>query len=124
MFISLSWKFINFFLVDLFNCIFIILFIAFIAILALAVTFDANNYKPQIIEQVEKATGRTFTIDGDINLSVFPWVGLKVESASLGNEKGFKAQQFAAIKQLDVKVNVIATIAAMSARCAFIGPPS
>jgi AsmA protein len=78
-----------------------------IALLAFAVTFDANNYKPQIIEQVEKTTGRTFTIDGDINLSVFPWVGLKVESVALGNEKGFNAKQFAAIKQLDVKVNVL-----------------
>ncbi|MBT8134449.1 MAG: AsmA family protein, partial [Gammaproteobacteria bacterium] len=86
---------------------FILLVLVFIALLAFAATFDANNYKPQIIEQVEKATGRTFTIDGDINLSVFPWVGLKVESVSLGNEQGFKAAQFAAIKQLDVKVNVL-----------------
>ncbi len=86
---------------------FILLALVFIALLAFAATFDANNYKPQIIEQVEKATGRTFSIDGDINLSVFPWVGLKVERVSLGNEKGFKAEQFAAIKQLDVKVNVL-----------------
>ena len=86
---------------------FILLALVFIALLIFAATFDANNYKPQIIEQVEKATGRTFSIDGDINLSVFPWVGLKVERVSLGNEKGFKAEQFAAIKQLDVKVNVL-----------------
>ena len=85
----------------------IFLVLVFIALLAFAATFDANNYKPQIIEQVEKATGRTFSIDGDINLSVFPWVGLKVERVSLGNEKGFKAEQFAAIRQLDVKVNVL-----------------
>jgi len=87
--------------------LFIFLVLVFIALLAFAATFDANNYKPQIIEQVEKATGRTFNIDGDINLSVFPWVGLKVERVSLGNEKGFKAEQFAAIRQLDVKVNVL-----------------
>ena len=88
---------------------FFLIFLALVllALLAFAATFDANNYKPQIIEQVEKATGRTFTIDGDINLSVFPWVGLKVENVSLGNEEGFKAEQFAAIKQLDVKVNVL-----------------
>ena len=38
---------------------------------------------------------------------MFPWVGLKVESVALSNEKGFKAGQFAAIRQLDVKVNVL-----------------
>ena len=86
---------------------FIFLALVLLALLAFVATFDANNYKPQIIEQVENATGRSFTIDGDINLSIFPWIGLKVEGVALGNEKGFKARQFAAIKQLDVKVNVL-----------------
>lgn len=86
---------------------FILLAFIMLALLAFVATFDANNYKPQIIEQVEKATGRTFTIGGDINLSIFPWIGLKVEDVALGNEEGFKAKQFAAIKQLDVKVNVL-----------------
>ncbi|MDT8283577.1 MAG: AsmA family protein, partial [Gammaproteobacteria bacterium] len=88
------------------------LFLIFLVLLVIALTvfvatFDANNYKPQIIEQVEKSTGRDFTIDGDINLSIFPWIGLKVEDAALGNEKGFSAKQFATIKQLDIKINAL-----------------
>ena len=86
---------------------FVMLALVLLALLAFVATFDANNYKPQIIEQVESATGRTFAIDGDINLSIFPWIGLKVEGVALGNEKGFSAKQFAAIKQLDVKINVL-----------------
>jgi AsmA protein len=86
---------------------FIFLALVLLALLAFVATFDANNYKPQIIEQVENATGRSFTIGGDINLSIFPWVGLKVEDVALGNAKGFKAKKFAAIKQLDIKVNVL-----------------
>ncbi len=89
---------------------FIFIALAFIALLAFVATFDANNYKPEIIEQVENATGRTFTIDGDIHLSIFPWVGLSVENVALGNADGFKAKQFAAIQQLDVKVNVLPLI--------------
>ena len=89
---------------------FIFIALLLIALFAFVATFDANNYKPEIIEQVEKATGRSFTIDGEINLSIFPWVGLQVDDAALGNEKGFKAEQFAAIKQLDVKVNVLPLI--------------
>ena len=86
---------------------FIFIVLVFLALLAFVATFDANNYKPEIIEQVEKATGRSFTIDGDIHLSIFPWVGLTVENVALGNADGFKAKQFAAIQQLDVKVNVL-----------------
>jgi AsmA protein len=86
---------------------FIFLVIAFIALLAFVATFDANNYKLQIIEQVENATGRDFYIDGDINLSVFPWIGLTVEEASLGNAEGFSDRRFAAIKQIDIKINAL-----------------
>ena len=86
---------------------FIIITLLFLALIAFVVTFDANNYKPQIIEQVEKATGRDFVVEGDIVLSVFPWVGLKVENAALGNAAGFMAEKFAAISQLDIKVNVL-----------------
>jgi len=86
---------------------FIILILVVLATIAFVITFDANNYKPQIIEQVENATGRDFKIDGEINLSVFPWIGLKVEDAALGNEEGFEAKQFAAIRQLDIKINVL-----------------
>ncbi len=91
----------------IFKIISIVVAIAFVALLAFVATFDANNYKPEIIEQVEKATGRSFTIDGDINLSLFPWIGLTVEDVALGNEKGFSAAKFVAIKQLDVKINVL-----------------
>jgi AsmA protein len=90
-----------------FKLILIVIAVLLLALLAFVATFDANNYKPEIIEQVEKATGRDFTIDGEINLSIFPWVGLKVEDVALGNEKGFQAAQFAAIKQLDIRVNVL-----------------
>jgi AsmA protein len=85
--------------------IFILLVV--LALFAFVATFDANNYKPQIIEQVEKATGRDFSIDGDIKLSIFPWIGIKIEGVALGNEKGFSDKKFAAIKQLDVQVNVL-----------------
>ena len=90
-----------------FNVIFLLLVLVLLALLAFVATFDANNYKPQIIAQVENATGRSFSINGDINLSVFPWIGLKVEDVALGNEKGFSAKNFAAIQQLDIKINVL-----------------
>jgi len=88
----------------------IIIALLLLALVAFVATFDANNYKPEIIEQVEKATGRDFSIDGDINLSIFPWVGLQVNDVTLGNDKAFKAAQFAAIKQLDIRVNVLPLI--------------
>lgn len=85
----------------------LLLLLPVVAIIIFVATFDANNYKVQIIEQVEEATGRKFNIEGEIELSIFPWIGLKVDAASLGNAKGFKAPQFASIEQLDIKVHLL-----------------
>lgn len=81
--------------------------LALLAITALVLTFDPNNYKDTITAQVESQTGRDFEIAGDIKLSVFPWVGIKVEGVTLANAAGFSDQAFARISQLDVKVKVL-----------------
>lgn len=86
---------------------FIIFALVVLALLVFVASFDANHYKPQIIEQVEQATGRDFSIEGDINLSLFPWIGLTVDNVTLGNARGFEQKYFAEIKQLDVKINVL-----------------
>ena len=54
----------------------LVLLIAAIVLIPLLV--DVNRYKPQIEAKVQEATGRTFKIAGDIELSVFPWVGLSL----------------------------------------------
>ena len=88
----------------LLGVVFVILLLALAAVIF---TFDPNNYKDAITAQVEKQTGRDFRIDGDISLSVFPWIGVKVENVELANAEGFSDQPFARIAQLDVKVMLL-----------------
>ncbi len=37
---------------------------------------DPNDFKGEIIGQVEETTGRKLELAGDIGLTVFPWLGL------------------------------------------------
>ncbi len=85
----------------------IVIAILLLALAALIITFDPNNYKDTITAQVEKQTGRNFEIAGDISLSVFPWIGVKVDEVRLANAEGFSDEPFARMKQLDVKVMVL-----------------
>ena len=78
-----------------------------LALAAFIFTFDPNNYKDTIKAQVEKQTGRNFTIAGDISLSVFPWIGIQVEGVELANAEGFSTEPFARMSQLDVKVMLL-----------------
>lgn len=64
---------------------------AFAAIVVLAIgvgiyvamTFDPNAYKPQLVKLVQDRTGRTLNIEGDIELKFFPKIGAGVEGVSL-----------------------------------------
>lgn len=90
-----------------FKIISVVVAILLIVLVAFIFTFDPNNYKDTITAQVEKQTGRDFKIAGDISLSVFPWVGVKVEGVKLANAEGFSEGPFARMSQLDVKVMLL-----------------
>lgn len=62
-----------------------LLIIILITLTVLVFVVDFNEYKPLITDQVEQATGRKLTIEGDIKLAVWPWLGVQVVDARLSN---------------------------------------
>jgi AsmA protein len=74
------------------------------AAIVLIATIDPNDYKPLIVDEVHKATGRQLTLAGDIKLSFFPWLGLRLGAAQLSNAKGFGNSPFASVKAVQVRV--------------------
>lgn len=77
------------------------------ALITVAVVVDPNDYKPQIEALVETHTGRDLTIEGNIGLSLFPWLGLELTNVSLGNPKGFSEPRFAAVEKVNIKVALL-----------------
>jgi AsmA protein len=75
--------------------LFLVLLLAAVIIIPMVV--DPNDYRDQIARAVEEETGRSFEIEGEISLSVFPWLGLEVGRMRLGNPPGFGDQPFAEI---------------------------
>ncbi len=68
--------------------------------------FDANDYRDRVSDQVRAQTGRELTISGDISLSVFPWLGVRLEQASLGNAPGFGERPFARIERIEARAKL------------------
>ncbi|RPH62697.1 MAG: AsmA family protein, partial [Burkholderiales bacterium] len=62
--------------------------LAAIAAMVFVATFDANRYKPEVIELVRERTGRVLTIDGELSLALWPRVGLSVGPARLSGPGG------------------------------------
>jgi len=69
--------------------------------------FDPNDYKTEIGRWVETTTGREFIIKGDLTLTLFPWLGIKLTQVSLANATGFDSSPFASIEQIQLRVKVI-----------------
>ena len=91
----------------LFTTVGILLLLIIIAAIAAPFIINPNNYKPQIAEQVKKATGRDLSLGGDINLSFFPWLGAKIEDVSLSNPPSFGQSSFAKLDDIQVKVKIL-----------------
>lgn len=91
----------------LFGLILIVVVLIVAAVIVLPMVVDPNDYKPQIIETAKKKLGRDLSIEQDLNLSVFPWLGIETGGVSVGNAAGFSEQPFAQIEQLGVKVKLM-----------------
>jgi AsmA protein len=68
---------------------------------------DIQKYKPEIEKRVTEATGRPFTLGGDISLSLFPWVGVSLSDLHLGNPPDFKEKDFLSVKSFEVRVKLL-----------------
>ena len=78
-----------------------------IAVIVLPMVIDVEKYKPQIEKQVAKATGRTFTLGGDLKPSIFPWIGVRLSDLHLGNPSGFKEKDFVSVASFEVRIKLL-----------------
>jgi AsmA protein len=85
----------------------VILLLVIAAAIILPLVFDPNDFKDEIVAQVEEQTGRTLQIEGDLKLSVIPWLGLETGAVSLGNAEGFGDEPFAAADAIAVRVKLM-----------------
>ncbi len=85
----------------------VVVFLIVAAVIAVPIFVDPNDYKDQIAQAVEKQTGRKLRIDGDIRLSVFPWLGVKTGLVELGNASGFQGDYFARTEEMQVRVRLL-----------------
>lgn len=76
---------------------------------ALSVLLDPNDYKDDIEAAVEEQTGRAFTIEGDIRLSLFPWIGVEVGRMTLADEPEYE-EPFVEVDGLRAAVRVVPLI--------------
>ena len=82
--------------------------IVLLAAILIPILVDPNDYKDEIAQQVYKQTGRTLTIEGDIDLAIsLPLsVSLELGKVELSNAEGFNDKPFARMQGASVYVSI------------------
>ncbi len=60
-----------------------------VALVLIVIMVDPNDYKNVIEGLIEEKTGLPANIEGDIDSTLFPWIGGVIGAVSLGNPEGF-----------------------------------
>jgi AsmA protein len=81
-----------------------------LASVALYLFFDPNDYREEIAAGVKDATGRDLTIEGDLSLSIFPWLAIEVGRTELGNASGFSDEPFLRFEEASLSVRMLPLI--------------
>ncbi len=84
-----------------------VLALLIIALLAIWLIVNPNDYKGRIAQAVKDSTGRELSLAGDIKLSVFPWIALELGPASLGSPPGFGNEPFAAVRHAALRIKLL-----------------
>ena len=81
-----------------------------VASVALFIFFDPNDFRQEISDGVKEATGRDLVIEGDLSLSIFPWLAIEVGRTELGNADGFSDQPFLSFDSARLSVRMLPLI--------------
>lgn len=81
-----------------------------IAAISLFLFFDPNDFRDRISVAVREETGRELDIQGDISLTLFPWLAVQIGPASLGNAEGFSNERFLAFDNASLSVKLMPLI--------------
>jgi uncharacterized protein involved in outer membrane biogenesis len=95
------------FLFKIFFATGLIIALAIAAIVITLVYINPNDYKDSITDKLKEETGRDIRIDGDINLTYYPWLGLDVEGITVSNAKGFGDKPFLQTKTVKARAKLL-----------------
>jgi AsmA protein len=82
-----------------------------VALVAVGLLVDPNDYRDQITAAVDNATGRQLTLEGDLELKLFPRLGIALGGAQLDNADGFGDLPFARFDSAELRIGLLPLLA-------------
>lgn len=82
--------------------------LAVVGVIVIIMTFiNVEQYRPELIAQVEKHTGRTFAIDGALHMKLSLKPTFVAEDVALGNPQGASRPMMVTAKRIEAEVSLL-----------------
>ncbi len=85
----------------------VVILLPVIAAIIASQVIDTDDIKRIAADQVASQTGRKLTIDGDVDLSFFPWLSLDLGHTQLSNAPGFSPAAMVEIDRISVSLKIL-----------------
>jgi AsmA protein len=84
------------------------LILVLVLVIAGVVLFvDPNDYRGRIEQAASQQLGRSVQINGPMELSFYPWLGLEVQDIALANAQGFGPEDMVSVHKAGLKVKLL-----------------
>lgn len=84
-----------------------LLFVTAVGLAVAVVNVNPNEYKGWISERFQARTGRSLELNGNLDLSFYPWLGVEAHDVTVGNAPGFGATPFLHADLAKVRVKLL-----------------
>jgi len=85
----------------------VVLLVLAALVIGISLLFDPNDYKGEIAGVVKEHTGRDLIIDGELKLSLFPWLSIKTGTLALANSPGFGDEPMARVAAAGARIRLL-----------------
>ncbi|WP_372870929.1 AsmA family protein [Shewanella sp.] len=76
-------------------------------VIYVTVIFDPNDFKPMLVDEVKKQTGRELEISEPLSWQLFPSIGIRLAGVSFSNPKGFSESRMMAVNEVVAEVKLL-----------------
>ena len=97
-------------LIWILNTLFGAVVVAMVALMALVLFFDPNDYKARLVDAVGDATGRKLTIGGELRLTKSLWPTLEATDVSLSNIEGGSRPAMVHVERIEGQLSLLALL--------------
>jgi uncharacterized protein involved in outer membrane biogenesis len=87
--------------------LFALLLLAVAGVALFVVTFDPNAHRERITAFVAEGLGRSFRLEGDVRLSLYPWLGVSADGIEIGNAAGFGPEPMLSAGRIAVRARLL-----------------